>query len=197
MHIIPFRLKRAWHSTLSHLRRLAKPFDLTPARFDLLRLLQDRYMLQSAIHKALGVTRATTSRMLISLEKLGLIYRNRPYRTRRHLNRRNYLVHLTDEGRERLRAVRVSLIAPWIQLAFECFFLATGSGPTRAFWQVDALTTQLLGIATHFGDTSHHYFAMEQGPEPDPDLLEFVFDWCADADVGNIIPLEDQEPVVA
>ncbi len=197
MHIIPFRLKRAWHSTLSHLRRLAKPFGLTPARFDLLRLLTDRYMLQSAIHKALGVTRATTSRMLISLEKLGLIYRNRPYRTRKHLNRRNYLVHLTDEARQRLRDVRVSLVAPWIQLAFECFFLEQGSGPIRAFWQVDALTAQLLAIARHFGDTSDHNYPIEGDPEPDPELLEFVFDFYEDADPGNIIPLEDQEPVAA
>ena len=200
MHILPFRLKRAWQSTLSHLRRLAKPFGLTPARYDLLHLLTSRYMLQSAIHKALGVTKSTTSRMLISLEKLGFIYRNRTYCTRkrrRHLNRRNYVVNLTDEGRRRLRAVRVSVIAPWIVLAFECFFLAQGSGPIRAFWQVDKLTHRLLGIAQHFGDKSHHNYRMERDPEPDPDLLDFVFDWYEDADPGDIIPLEDQEPVVA
>ena len=171
MHIVPFRLKRAYQSALAQLRRAAKPYGITPARYDLLYLIGDGYKPQSAIHKALGVTRATTSRMLISLERLKLIERFRPYRTRRHLNRRSFMVQLTDEGRRILRAVRNSIIAPAMQLAFESYFLTWGMSPWSAFLQVDTLISTLLGIAKYFGDTAEFlYPAEEPDSGPDPNL---------------------------
>ena len=198
MHIIPFHLKRAWHCTLSHLRRLAKPFALTPARFDLLYFVGHYGRKpQATLHKALGVSRATTSRMLISLEKLGLIVRRHPYRTRKHRNLRNYLVELTNEARRRLRAIRISAIAPWIQLAFESFFLAQGWGPIRAFWDVEKLSCDLHELAQHFGDESHHDYRLDPDPDPDGELHEFLIDLFEDADPGDIIPLEDEEHVAA
>ena len=105
MYLVPFDLKRAYLSSLSHLHRVTKPHELTPARFELLDLLGDGAMLQSAIHRALGVTRATTCRMLVSLYELGLVSRRHPP------GKRNYLVQLTAEGRKRLRAVRASSTA--------------------------------------------------------------------------------------
>ena len=54
-----------------------KEFGVTPARFDLMRMIYDRNYrwAQSALRRELGVARATISRMLIALEKLGWITR--------------------------------------------------------------------------------------------------------------------------
>ena len=198
MHVIPFHLKRAWHCTLAHLRRLAKPYDITPARFDLLHLVGNYGSpAQADLHKALGVSRATTSRMLISLEKLGLIGRRHTYGARKRINRRNYIVVLTDKARQILRAIRMSVIAPWIQLAFECFFLAQGWGPIRAFWDVDKLSCDLHEIAQHFGDMSEHNYQLDPEPDPDGELVEFLADLGAAADPRDIIPLKDEEHVAA
>ena len=178
MHSAPFQLKRAYHSTLAHLRRFAKPYGLTPARYDLLQLVGSGLMRQSAIHKALGVTRATISRMLISLEKLGLVKRYRPYTKRRRLARRGFLVQLTREARRLQRLVRASIITPWFQLAFECYFLAHGSLADVAFLEVDTLIFRLAELAKHFGDTSQHIYPVE-----DPDTA-----------IDPSLPLEEQFP---
>jgi DNA-binding MarR family transcriptional regulator len=100
MHLVPLDLKRAYLDSLSRLRLVTKPHALTPARFQLLALVGDRAMLQSSIHRALGVSRATTCRMLGSLHALGLVTRTHPAGKRRH-----HLVQLTAKGRRRLRAV--------------------------------------------------------------------------------------------
>ena len=169
MHIAPFSLKRAHQSTLRYLRRFAKHYDLTPARYDLLNLVGDGLMPQCEIHKGLGVTRATTSRMLIALEKLGLIQRGRPYINRRRQNRRNFLVSLTREGMRRVRAVRDSIVAPWFQLAFEHYYVAHGWTREAAFFEVDQLICSVDGIAKHFGDTAENIYPCEEpdgGPYP-------------------------------
>ncbi len=104
MYLVPFDLKRAYLASLAALQHATRPHALTAARFQLLYLVRDGGMLQSAIHKALGVTRATTCRMLVSLAALGLVSRKHPP-GKRGRNRRNYVVQLTAEGRRRLRAV--------------------------------------------------------------------------------------------
>jgi DNA-binding MarR family transcriptional regulator len=190
MHAVPFKLKRAYQSTLSVLRRFAKPYGLTPARYDLLRFVANRSVRQSAIHKALGVTRATTSRMLISLERLRLIRREHGIRSRRKRtfrDRRALVVELTDEGRRLVRAVRNSIIAPWFQLVFESYFQTRGATPFGAFLQCDTLIFTLYGIAKDFGDTAEHIYPIEDPdsgpdpylplrlsdtPSPDPDEIE-------------------------
>ncbi|HEX7602985.1 MAG TPA: MarR family transcriptional regulator [Polyangiaceae bacterium] len=108
MHALYFRLKRAFQSTLRISRPALRHYGLTPARFDLLYAVQgaDHYhrlerppsMWQSALRRALGVTAATVSRMLRSLEELGLVRRWRDAS-----DTRQRVVELTPEGYALLR----------------------------------------------------------------------------------------------
>ena len=91
------------------LARLKKEFGLTPARFDLMRLIYERNYcgVQSHLRERLGVARATISRMLRSLEKLGWIERKpNPW------DRRTRDCVLTYDGRRVVAAVMSALIWP-------------------------------------------------------------------------------------
>ena len=92
-----FGLKRAHHSVLRLGRHAFASIGLTAARFDLLFAVHShngRRMPQRKLQRILGVCRATVSRMLRSLEELGLVQR-----TRSDVDRRRKLVALTKEGR--------------------------------------------------------------------------------------------------
>jgi len=101
MNTIFFGLKRSYYATLIGARTLTKRYGLTPARFDLMFLLQDVEQSQSSLWAALGVSRSTVSRMLQSLEELGLIERSRGYFGR--IDRRQRTVSLTQKGAELLK----------------------------------------------------------------------------------------------
>jgi len=91
------------------LARLKKQFGVTPARFDLMRLIYERNFqwIQSELRMRLGVARATISRMLRSLEKLGWIERKpNPW------DRRTRDCLLTYEGRRVVASVMSALIWP-------------------------------------------------------------------------------------
>jgi DNA-binding MarR family transcriptional regulator len=89
MHVVLFQMKRAYHATLALGRRILNEFELTPARFDLLYVVMRRWwrwgsrrrdshyraIVQEEIRRELGVSAPTVSRMLQSLEDLGLIRR--------------------------------------------------------------------------------------------------------------------------
>ena len=86
-----------------------RAFGVTPARFDLMRLIYERNFQwsQSELRRRLGVARATISRMLRSLERLGWITRERDpddRRTRRCV--------LTYEGRRVVASVMSELVWP-------------------------------------------------------------------------------------
>ncbi len=72
-----FGLKRAYHGTLRVFRRALSRLGLTAARFDLLYILHKARgrLLQRELQRTLGVAASTVSRMLASLEQLGLIGR--------------------------------------------------------------------------------------------------------------------------
>jgi DNA-binding MarR family transcriptional regulator len=99
MHTVFFGLKRAHHSVLRTTRRALARLGLTAARFDLLYAVHERAPFgQMDLCRALGVSAPTVSRMLASLEELGLI--------RREVgcpDRRCRVVMLTNAG---LRCVR-------------------------------------------------------------------------------------------
>ena len=98
MHLVLFQMKRAYHSTLKFGHRLLKDFGLTPARFDLLYVIMQRWwhygsqrrnkegrnIRQYDIRRELGVSAPTVSRMLDSLEDLGLVRREEVEHDRRH-----------------------------------------------------------------------------------------------------------------
>ncbi len=103
MHIIFFSLKRAHHGVLRITRRALARFGLTAARFDLLYAVRERGGLpQGELCRALGVSRATVSRMVTSLAELGMIARETT-----PSDRRVRQVVLTKVGRRCIdRAIR-------------------------------------------------------------------------------------------
>jgi DNA-binding MarR family transcriptional regulator len=117
MHAIFFGLKRAHHGTLRITRSVLAALGLTAARFDMLYAVKKSNgdMVQSALRKVLGVSRATVSRMLASLEELGLVRRTVPPR-----DRRQRLVELTTKGRWRIAFAHRHLTrSGWAQLAID------------------------------------------------------------------------------
>src|SRR5580698_6012596 len=118
MHAIFFGLKRAHQGTLRITRKALTALGLTAARFDLLFAVKksSRYgMNQSALRKVLGVSRATVSRMLASLEELGLVRREVST-----ADRRQKFVQLTTKGRWRIAFAHRQLTrSGWAQLAID------------------------------------------------------------------------------
>ena len=108
MHRIFFSVKWVHLRIVEIGKLLLRRFGLTPARFDLLRVVDahdPHPVLQSKICTLLGVSAATVSRMLISLEKLGFIERKES-----RVDARNLLVSLTDWGFDQLDEAIVGVI---------------------------------------------------------------------------------------
>jgi DNA-binding MarR family transcriptional regulator len=126
MHVVFFGLKRAHHGTLRITRAPLAELGLTAARFDLLYAVRQsrRGMVQSKLRRVLGVCRATVSKMLASLEKLGLVRRSIWPR-----DRRKRLVELTAPGRKSIvRAHRELVRSGWANLAVDSALCGEGSG---------------------------------------------------------------------
>ncbi len=103
-----FGTKRAYYATLRVTRRLLARFGLTPARFDLLYALfrvPHHFCYQSDLRKALGVARSTISKMVTSLQGIGLVERLPPLEDMRQVD-----VQLTPEGRRRVSRAFRSLV---------------------------------------------------------------------------------------
>ncbi len=101
-----FTIKRAYYATLRLTRRALRAVGLTAARFDLLdalyRLGTRTVTLQSQLRRGLGVARSTISRMMRSLEQLGLVKRRR--------DGRDCIVALTPDGRRSVRRAFFGLV---------------------------------------------------------------------------------------
>jgi DNA-binding MarR family transcriptional regulator len=126
MHAVFFGLKRAHHGTLRITRDVLGRMGLTAARFDMLYAIKSRpraRMLQSTLARILGVCRATVSRMLASLEALGLVTR-----TADLYDRRQKLVNLTTLGQSRVAFAHEHLVGSgWAQLAVDSALCGDGS----------------------------------------------------------------------
>ena len=153
MHAIFFGLKRAFHGTLRVSRSALNASGLTAARFDLLYALYRRPLraeAQSTLTRELGVTRSTVSRMLASLEALGIVRR-----TRVSCDRRQRWVALTDAGRTCIHRAVFRLVR-WgsAQLAVDS---ALGGerwydSDAHCFVAMAALDDTLSAIRQAFGD---------------------------------------------
>jgi DNA-binding MarR family transcriptional regulator len=130
---------------------------LTAARFDLLFAVHahdSRRMRQRELQRMLGVCRSTVSRMLASLEELGLVRRITSDR-----DRRLKLVELTKQGRSRVWLVIRRLIRN--KMARLALYTALGANEKRCAWfDGDACWTVatelqelLLDIRRTFGDS--------------------------------------------
>ncbi len=182
MHAIFFGLKRAHHGVLRLTSYMLAGVGLTPARFDMMFALRGRHgAAQRHLQRLLGVTRATVSKMLTSLQKLGFIARTiHPH------DRRRKMVKLTGAGRIRFLQANMALRrSGWAQLAVES---ALGDGRLK-YHSYDAESCQLAtsdadGILSAFrrnyGDRATLVFPW--GPEDTlPDEEEFeAFEKMAD-----------------
>lgn len=115
MHSVCFQLKRAhwvgvrvaWSLLREHFRK--RPLEMTPARLDLMRVVVAHTdgVGQHVLRCLMGVSGATMSRMLSSLEQLGFIRR-----WRLKSDRRFKMVIFTDRGKSVAReAVDATLYA--------------------------------------------------------------------------------------
>ena len=108
MHRVFFSVKRVHLRIVEIGKKLLKEHELTPARFDLLRVVDAHHpqpVPQSKIRALLGVSAATVSRMLISLEKLGFVVREKST-----TDARNLLVSLSDLGWNRVDDAMIALV---------------------------------------------------------------------------------------
>jgi DNA-binding MarR family transcriptional regulator len=162
MNAIFFGLKRARHGTLRFMRPLLTRLGLTAARFDLLYALPQRTetwrgMRQSALRRRLGVSRATVSRMLASLEDLGVVQRERD-----RFDRRQKTVSLTQQGLDLIRrAKRIFIHGGLAQLSVDTALLAELGGvvtpnarhtKSRCLIEMNKLDWALRKFRYTFGD---------------------------------------------
>ncbi|MBS2020296.1 MAG: MarR family transcriptional regulator [Deltaproteobacteria bacterium] len=124
MHDLMFRFKRAHLKAVAFAKPLLKKWQLTPARFDVLYVVQAKSVkvggiLQSDIWRILGLHPSTISKMCIRLEELGLIER-RDAETRNH----EILVRLTKEGTGRLlQAMRLAFKIQPLRFAYRALLM--------------------------------------------------------------------------
>ncbi len=157
MNAIFFGSKRAFHSFLRLTRRAVEALGLTAARFDMLTAIWRAYagVRQSALRRELGVGRATISRMLGSLEALGLVHRKVD-----DDDRRQRIVTLTDKGQSSIRRASAEFIGSGIiQLAVDSAL--TQGNPlewSRAHLAMDQAETVLRNLRDGFGDVARLYY---------------------------------------
>ena len=157
MNQIFFGLKRAHHGVLRITRPALAQLGLTPARFDLLYALHDKQwgVTQRSLRGLLGVSAPTVSRMLASLEELGLIRRELDYGYRRRL-----YVRLTEEGRRRIRkAIRRFIKWGWAQLAVDSALCPERWHDEGAcFVAMEECDSMLNAFRRAYGDLAKLYF---------------------------------------
>ena len=151
-----FSLKRAHQATLRLTRYVTEPFGLTPARYDMMcavKRWQTYGMPQKVLVHTLGVTGATVSRMLDSLEKLGVVRRQRCAYDRRRND-----VWLTELGLRVLEAVLKLIVRPgWMHFALAWTMGTMGPRdllpPRYCYRELALLAPHLVKIRIGFCDT--------------------------------------------
>ncbi len=147
MHTMFFSVKRVHLRVVEISKRLVKRYGLTPARFDLLRIVEAHEphpVAQSKIRALLGVSAATVSRMLISLEKLGFVERSES-----KVDARNLLVALTPYGYN-----QVDEALSWLCLGRDQRMARRGVAfePALADVRLRALQKHLNSMRRNYGD---------------------------------------------
>ena len=167
MHTLAFALKRGFQSWLRHARALVRAYGITPARYDMLFAIDDApggSLLQSALRPRLGVTAPTISKMLSSLEDLGLVRRAVLVR-----DRRERVVELTAKGKQCLVLAEYELVTSGaIDLAFDCALCGPlACHPRLPALRGRALEEALCGIRYEFRDLATLRF-LRDGVVPKP-----------------------------
>ena len=155
MNVIFFGCKRAHHACLRLTRGMLKKLGLTAARFDMLTAIRRGFRVcQRDLCDKLGVTAATVSRMLRSLEDLGLVHREPDY------DRRRRCVTLTPMGMTRLRRADTVLLGSGIvQLALDSALTrGRAYSETLCFWAMDRADTVMTSLRQGFRDRATLYY---------------------------------------
>ncbi len=154
MNVILFGLKRAFQCSIRFTRSLVGAFGLTAARFDMLHAIKRSYQFsirQSELRRTLGVSAPTVSRMLGSLEKLGLVTRARPSR-----DTRQRIVTLTAVGVACMRRAFKSIVRRRVVRTAYDKVLTVGllGEPGARFTETCNAESVCDRIRRGFGDTS-------------------------------------------
>jgi DNA-binding MarR family transcriptional regulator len=157
MNAIFFGCKRAFQASLRITRPWLSELGLTAARFDMLTaIVKHPYgVLQNRLRNVLGVSAATVSRVLRSLEQLGMIRR-----CRSPVDRRLVHVSLTTEGRMRIRlATYVFITSGAAQLAVDCALTDNRShDESSCILQMDLVESALHRLRSTFRDPADLYY---------------------------------------
>jgi DNA-binding MarR family transcriptional regulator len=133
-------------------RRMLGAFGLTPARFDMLYVIEkndDGCLLQRDLPDILGLARSTVSKMLALLESLGLVAR-----TRENMPGRLKLIMLTEEGRRRLNEALTQRVCTGDVARLVAYAL---DGERRV--DGDNVHDTMIELARYFEDRSTHRYA--------------------------------------
>jgi DNA-binding MarR family transcriptional regulator len=156
MNQIFFGLKRAHHGVLRITRSALAKLGLTAARFDLMYVIQQgQDVTQRGLRRKLGVSAATVSRMLKSLEAIGLLRRQRaPW------DRRQRLVQLTEAGGRCIRsAIRHFIKWGAAQLMVDSALCPeTWYDDAACLTAMDAFDSYLNNIRETYGDIAALYY---------------------------------------
>lgn len=153
MHAIFFSLKRAFHGSLRTMRDCHAALGLTAARFDMLAAIeqqQARRILQSELRLKLGVSRATASRMLRSIEERGLITRRKsPH------DGRQRQISLTRRGLITIkRAITWLIRTGTARFVLESSLVPSWYSENACFQEVSALDDALSRLRDSFRDAA-------------------------------------------
>ena len=161
MNEIALGVKRSFYGFLRITRKPFASVGLTAARFDLLyavraggsesRVIEGSVeMRQSRIRRCLGVTPTVVSRMVRSLEQLGLVVRRREaYRDRRQMR-----VILTAKGLHALKAACSMLLRSVQRFVYEVICYGRHRDPMARFMAMGALESYLSALREYLGDTA-------------------------------------------
>ena len=154
-----FAFKRVHIAGTRWAMKLLREFGVTAARFDLMRILYgapDFTLPQSGLRARLGVARATLSRMLIALEKLGLVERKTD-----EYDRRTKRVTLSIAARSLVWRVLVALVRPRVLASVIDRGLVRMALPVDAMEErrnVDSIAMRVLEVLTRYGESVHLVF---------------------------------------
>ena len=160
MNAIFFGSKRAFHGVLRVTRKPLQSLGLTAARFDLLYALMPSCgaeslnigKQQSQLRRRLGVCPSVVSRMLGSLEKLGLVTRTRPVPGER--DRRQRWVKLTAEGLRRIATAFKTLKRACWRLVHQAICFGKERDASSQLVHTGQLESYMRCMRSHYGDTA-------------------------------------------
>jgi DNA-binding MarR family transcriptional regulator len=160
MNAIAFGTKRAFHAFLRFGRKHLARVGLTAARFDLMyavngdpRRRESYGSYQKELPARLGVTAGVVSRMLRSLEELGLVTREPPVGDRRQRH-----VKLTVAGLTCLRDAWSLLVRLVRRFVWEAICFGKHDDPEQRFMRMAELESYLHALRRDFGDTATLYY---------------------------------------